>query len=143
MRYLVSFVLCLLSFVLSARAGDAYTNLAGKVISATPVKVEGQAITFDCGADGVRALPLGIFPASEQKRIKAAVGLREMPGELKGLAAEIRSQRARYEARAKAGKLSQEKLAENLEMLNGSWAHAVEASELQLEEKSYWKGKCP
>jgi len=86
---------------------------------------------------------MSIFPSSEQKRIKAAVGVREMPGELKGLAAEITSQRVRYEARAKAGKLSQEKLAENLEMLAGGWRHTVEESELPPEEKSYWKGKCP
>jgi len=140
---LLSFVPCLLSVVLSATAGEAYTNLAGKVIAAKPIKVEGQAVTFDCGAAGVRALPLRAFPPGEQKRIKAAVGIREMPGELKGLAAEIASQRARYEARAGAGKLSQEKLAENLEMLAGSWRHAVEETNLSAEEKSYWKGNVP
>jgi len=139
----VSFALCLLSFVLAARAGETYTNLAGKVIAAMPVKVDRQTVTFDCGAAGVRALPLRIFPASEQRRIKAAVGVREMPGELKGLAVEIKAQRARYEARAKAGRLSEEKLAENLEMLNGSWRHAVEESNLSAEEKDYWKENAP
>jgi len=145
---MVAFVLCLLSVVLSARAGESYTNLAGKAIAATPVKVEGGKVTFSLEPSNSQTLkpsspqtlklPLGIFPSGEQARIKAAVGIREMPGELKGLAAEIASQRARYEARAKAGKLSQEKLAENLEMLAGSWRHAVEETNLSPEDKAYW-----
>jgi len=138
---IVAFVLCLLSVVLSAAAGDCYTNLAGKVIAATPVKVEGGKVTFSLkpSTSQTLKLPLGVFPSGEQARIKAAAGVREMPGELKGLAAEIESQRARYEARATAGRLSREKLAENLAMLAGSWRHAVEESSLSPEEKAYWK----
>jgi len=139
----LTFGVCLLSLALSAAAGEAYTNLAGKVIAATPVRVEGQTVAFDCGTAGVRSLPLGAFLPSEQKRIKAAVGIREMPGGLKGLAAEIRYQRARYEARAKAGKLTAEKLAENLEMLAGSWRLVVDETDLPPEEKSYWKENVP
>jgi len=151
MRHLFYPVLCLLSFVLAARAAEAYTNLAGKVIAATPVEVKGDRVVFEFPGEGRAlwrptrrsALPMSVFPSSEQKRIKAAAGVREMPGELKGLAAEIASQRARYEARARAGKLSQEKLAENLEMLAGGWRHAVGESNLSADEKAYWKENVP
>jgi len=141
---LIPYSLLLIPFL--AAAGDCYTNLAGKVIAATPVKVERNAVWFvrevksksEKGKSTEVKIPLDVFPSGEQKRIKAAVGMREMPGELKGLAAEIASQRARYEARAKAGKLSQEKLAENLEMLAGSWRQAVEETNLSQDEKDYW-----
>jgi len=129
--------------VIAAVALAAYTNLAGRVIAATPVKVEREVVTFDCGAQGLRQLSLGIFPAAERQRIKAAAGIREVPDGLKGLAAEIASQRARYEARARAGKLSQEKLAENLEMLSGGWVHAVDETNLPADEKAYWKENAP
>jgi len=138
-----AFVLCLLSFVLSATAGEAYTNLAGRAIVATPVKVENGQVTFDCGADGVRALPMNVFPLSEQVRIRAAVGQREMPGELRALAAEIASQRKRAEARTKAGRMTPEKLAEYRENLSAGWCHAVDETKLTEEEKSYWRNRCP
>jgi len=136
--------ICALSVALSATGGEAYTNLAGKVIVAKPVKVEAGQVVFSrrVASDALGAaeveLPLKAFPPGEQKRIKLAVGIREMPGELKGLADEIEGQRKRYEARAAAGRLSKEKLAENLEMLSGSWRHAVEESKLSDEEKAYW-----
>jgi len=139
----LTFVFCLLPFVLSATAGVSYTNLAGKVIAATPVKVEENRVTFSRKASDKQTIPLSVFPPSEQKRIKAAVGVREMPGALVGLAAEIRAQRVRYEARAKAGKLSEERYAENVEMLAGSWRHAVEETDLSTEEKTYWKENVP
>jgi len=127
----------------TALAAEAYTNLAGRVIAATPMKVEGGQVTFDCGAAGVRTLPLSVFPENERKRIKAAVGVREMPGALKALALEIAAQRRRAEARAKAGRMTPEKLAAYNGNLSGSWSHAVDGTQLSDEEKSYWRKQCP
>jgi len=104
----LSVVLCPLS-CLFAEPG-AYTNVAGKVIWAEPVTITN---TYN----------LSIFPPSEQRRIKAALGIYEPPPELKGLWEEISAQRRRAEARAKAGKMTPEELEEYNRNLDAAWEH--------------------
>jgi len=142
-------IICFLSFASAATAEEAYTNLAGKVINATPVKVAAGQVTFvrnattnQTGRAGRQSdqltLPLRIFPPPEQARIKAAAGLRELPPGLQGLADEIAYQRRRVVARHKAGRMTDAELAEYLENLDGSWRHAVETANLNKDEKNHW-----
>jgi len=102
----------------------AYTNVAGKVIWAEPVKLEGDKVQLvQVSTTTTNTYNLSLFPQSEQRRIKAALGIYEPPSELKGLWEEISAQRRRAEARAKAGKMTPEELEEYNRNLDAAWEH--------------------
>lgn len=113
----------------------AYTNVAGKVIMAEPVRLDGDKVQVVVHSRGFRengavrstattnTYSLSLFPPSERKRIKAALGICELPPKLRGLWEEIAAQRRRAEARAKAGKMTSEELAEYNRNLDAAWEH--------------------
>ena len=78
---------------------------------------------------------------AEQKRIRRALGEYELPRK----AAEVRTifaaDLARAEARAKAGRMTPEALAEKRKVIVAAWAHELEKHGLKEEEKRYWKGR--
>ena len=64
-----------------AQAGS-WTNKAGHVLSAEPVAVKGSQVLFQQGSKTV-SYPLSVFPPSEQSRLKADLGVVEVPNGLK------------------------------------------------------------
>lgn len=121
-----------------------FTNLTGHVISAESVKVDGDVAVFaKAGSASEAKVPLKVFPANEQQRIKAAAGIREMPAELKGVARVFAEQREHAEQRAAAGRMKPEELADKRGKIAAAWKIAVERSNLNEGEKTYWKGRCP
>ena len=62
-----------------------WTNVAGHVLAATPLSVADGKAVFEVpaahGAAATNAYPLSVFPASEQTRIRAALGLQEPPAD--------------------------------------------------------------
>ena len=119
---------------------SAWTNTAGRVIPAEPVRIVGQNVVMARGSV-TNSYPMGVFMVSEQKRIRRALGEYELPRK----AAEVRTifaaDLARAEARAKAGRMSPEALAEKRKVIAAAWAHELEKHGLKEEEKRYWKGR--
>ena len=119
---------------------SAWTNTAGRVITAEPVRIVGQNVVMARGTV-TNSYPMGVFMAAEQKRIRRALGEYELPRK----AAEVRTifaaDLARAEARAKAGRMSPEALAEKRKVIAAAWAHELEKHGLKEEEKRYWKGR--
>ena len=70
----------LLSLLFAATLSfSTYTNHAGQVVRACPLAVTNGVVTVALD-DGRRArYPLSIFPASEQRRIKASLGVADPP----------------------------------------------------------------
>ena len=63
------------SFILAATLTfSSYTNVAGQVLYAAPIVLTNNLVTFQTKSSK-RTFPLKIFPASEQQRIKTALGL--------------------------------------------------------------------
>ena len=124
--------------VLIAVVVSAWTNTAGRVITAEPVRIDGQKVMMARGAV-TNAYPLAAFMASEQKRIRRALGEFELPRK----AAEVRTifaaDLARAEARTKAGRMTSEALAEKRKVIAGAWAHELEKHGLTEEERRYWR----
>ena len=131
---------------------SAWTNTAGRVITAEPVRIVGQNVVMERREEGrgkreeglrvaTNSYPLSVFMAAEQKRIRRALGEYELPRK----AAEVRTifaaDLARAEARAKAGRMSPEALAEKRKVIAAAWAHELEKHGLKEEEKRYWKGR--
>ncbi|MCF7837326.1 MAG: hypothetical protein K9N49_01725 [Candidatus Marinimicrobia bacterium] len=55
-----------------AAAGGSWTNLAGRVLKATPKYLRGQAVAFvRDGTDQIVEYPLAIFPPPEQERLRS------------------------------------------------------------------------
>jgi len=139
LRGWLSVVLCPLTSLFAGPA--AYTNVAGKVILAEPVKLVGNKVWMKLGSRNEKlgmkgssaipnsnfksptSYPLALFPPSERLRIKEALGINEPSQELKGLWDEISAQRRRAEARAKAGKMTREELDEYNRNLDAAWNH--------------------
>ena len=67
------------SFILFAMTTvGAYTNLAGNVVSGTPVALERRAVSLSNAVETAK-YPLSIFPESEQRRIAADFGQPRVP----------------------------------------------------------------
>ncbi len=60
--------------VASSLALSSYTNVAGQVLHATPLALTNNLVTFQTKSS-TRTFPIKIFPLSEQKRIRRALGL--------------------------------------------------------------------
>lgn len=59
-------------------AVGSYTNLAGNVVSGTPVALDRRAVSLSNAVETVR-YPLSIFPESEQRRIAMDFGQPRVP----------------------------------------------------------------
>ena len=129
-----------MSGVLIAAVVSAWTTTAGRVITAEPVRIVGQKVEMARGTV-TNSYPMGVFMATEQKRIRRALGEYELPRK----AAEVRTifaaDLARAEARAKAGRMSPEALAEKRKVIAAAWAHELEKHGLNEKEIEYWNGR--
>ena len=87
--------------------------------------------------------PLAAFPASEQRRMRLVTGDYELPLKAAGVRAVLADGLARAEARAKAGRMSQEALHAKRARTSAAWAHELEKGVhgLTPEEIEFWKGK--
>ena len=126
--------------VLIAAVVSAWTNTAGRVITAEPVRIAGDRVEMARGTV-TNSYPMGVFMAAEQKRIRRALGEYELPRKAAEVRTVLAAQLARAEARAKAGRMTPEALAEKRKALAGAWAHELEKHGLKEEEREYWKGR--
>lgn len=83
--------------------------------------------------------PLSVFMMSEQKRIRRALGEYELPRKAAEVRMILAADLARAEARAKAGRMTPEALAEKRKVIVGAWAHELEKHGLNEKEREYWK----
>ena len=110
------------------------------MITAEPVRIDGQNVVMARGTV-TNSYPMGVFMAAEQKRIRRALGEYELPRKAAEVRTVLAAQLARAEARAKAGRMTPEALAEKRKALAGAWAHELEKHGLKEEEREYWKGR--
>lgn len=125
--------------ILLAAIAAAWTNTANRVIVAEPVKLDGASVVMRVKG-GERKLPLSVFPAGEQQRIKAALEVHELPAELGELRRTFAAELLRAEQRHAGGVLSDEAFADKAGRIHGGWARALDKSALKSEEKEFWKG---
>ena len=119
---------------------SAWTNTAGRVITAEPVRIVGQKVEMARGTV-TNSYPMAVFMMSEQKRIRRALGEYELPRKAAEVRMILAADLARAEARAKAGRMTPEALAEKRKVIAGAWAHELEKHGLKEEEIEYWKGR--
>ena len=161
--------------ILIAAVVSAWTNTAGRVITAEPVRIVGQKVVMETVTTPVaeaatvrtcqpvsapvaeaatvrdgrtvgaspteKAYPLSVFMVSEQKRIRRALGEYELPRKAAEVRMILAADLARAEARAKAGRMTPEALAEKRKVIAGAWAHELEKHGLNEKEREYWKGR--
>lgn len=91
-----------------ARAqSGSWTNKAGHVLAAVPVELKGSQVVFKIGAKSA-VYPLSVFLPAEQKRLKAALGLVDVPPALADSLAQTRRLVARLGVLHEGGRLSDE-----------------------------------
>lgn len=132
---------------------SAWTNVAGNVISAEPLRIEKNVAVMvakgsgegmrDGGGATTNRYPLATFPASEQRRMRLKTGDYELPRKAADVQTVLAEGLARAEARAKAGRMSQEALEAKRNRTAAAWAYELEKTShgLTPEEIEYWKGK--
>ena len=117
----------------------AWTNTAKRVIVAEPLKLDGASVVMRVSGRE-RTIPLAVFPAGEQQRIKAALDVHELPAALEELRQTFAAELLRAEQRHAGGVLSDEAFAAKAGRIHGGWARALDKSALKSEEKEFWKG---
>ena len=139
--------------LLLAVVASAWTNVAGNVISAEPLRIEKNVAVMvakgsdegmrDEGSATTNRYPLATFPASEQRRMRLKTGDYELPRKAADVQTVLAEGLTRAEARAKAGRMSQEALEAKRTRTAAAWAHELEKTShgLTPEEIEYWKGK--
>ena len=137
--------------VLIAAVLSAWTNTAGHVVFAAPVRIVGANVEMerreeargkrDEGRAVTNSYPMAAFMTTEQKRIRRALGEYELPRKAAEVRTVLAAQLARAEARAKAGRMTPEALAEKRRALAGAWAHELEKHGLNEKEIEYWKNR--
>ena len=139
--------------LLLAIVASAWTNVAGNVISAEPLRIEKTVavMVIEGSGEGMRdegrvttnRYPLAAFPAAEQRRMRLMTGDYELPRKAADVRAVLADGLARAEARAKAGRMTPEALQAKRARTAAAWAHELEKTShgLTPEEIEYWKGK--
>lgn len=125
-----------------AIVASAWTNVAGNVISAAPLRIEASDVVMVAGGVTNR-YPLKAFPAAEQRRMRLRTGDYELPRKVADVQSILAAGLSRAEARAKAGRMTPEALQAKRTRTAAAWAHELEKKEhgLTAEEIKYWKGK--
>ena len=134
--------------VLLAIVASAWTNVAGNVISAEPLRIE-KNVAVMVASEGMRdevkvttnRYPLAAFPAAEQRRMRLKTGDYELPRKAADVRAVLADGLARAETRAKAGRMTPEALQAKRARTAAAWAHELEKKEhgLTKEEIEQWK----
>ncbi|MGN0832287.1 MAG: hypothetical protein ACI4RD_01395 [Kiritimatiellia bacterium] len=119
----------------------AWTNTARQVVWAEPVRIGPTSVVLNCRAGGRRELPLTVFPESERRRLKAALGEYELPVRLRELRAVLAADLVRAEQRHTGGVLTDEKFAAKRARVNAAWLAALGRAQLAPAEVEYWKGR--
>lgn len=132
---------------------SAWTNVAGNVISAEPLRIEKNVVVMVTKGSGegmrdevkvtTNRYPLKAFPASEQRRMRLKTGDYELPRKAADVRAVLADGLARAEARAKAGRMTPEALQAKRARTAAAWAHELEKKEHGLTKKEIeqWKIK--
>ena len=118
---------------------SAWTNVAGNVISAEPLRIEKHAVVMVTADAATNRYPLAAFPAAEQRRMRLMTGDCELPRKAADVRAVLADGLARAEARAKAGRMTPEALQAKRARTAAAWAHELEKHGLKEEEKRYWR----
>ena len=121
-------------------AFTAWTNTARRVVRAEPVRIGAASVVLNCRAGGVRELPLAVFPESERRRLRAALGEHELPVRLRELRATFAADLVRAEQRHAGGALADEAFAAKRARVYAAWRDALDRSRLAPAEVAYWKG---
>ena len=119
----------------------AWTNTAKQVVLATPVELRGARVVMNCRDGGEREYPLSIFPSDEQRRIKASLGVRELPAALAELRTLFVFELKRATERHAGGAMSDEDFAAKSVKVNLAWQKALSDAKLPPDEIAYWKGR--
>lgn len=129
--------------LLLAVVASAWTNVAGNVIFAEPLRIEKNVAVMVTSDEVTNRYPLATFPASEQRRMRLATGDYELPRKAADVRAVLADDLARAEARAKAGRMTPEALQAKRARTAAAWAHELEKGShgLTPKEIDYWKGK--
>ena len=129
--------------VLLAIIASAWTNVAGNVISAEPLRIEKNVVVMVTADAVTNRHPLAAFSAAEQRRMRLMTGDYELPRKAADVRAVLADGLARAEARTKAGRMTPEALQTKRARTAAAWAHELEkgAHGLTSEEIEYWKGK--
>ena len=139
--------------LLLAIVASAWTNVAGNVIHAAPLRIESVDVVMVVrgAGEGMRdevkvttnRYPLAAFPAAEQRRMRLMTGDYELPRKAADVRAVLADGLARAEVRAKAGRMTPEALQVKRARTAAAWAHELEKTShgLTPEEIEYWKGK--
>ena len=139
--------------VLMAAVLSAWTNTAGHVVFAAPVRIVGANVEMerreeargkrDEGRAVTNSYPMAAFMTTEQKRIRRALGEYELPRRAADVRAIFAADIARAEARAKAGRMTAEEFERKRKGIAAAWAHELEKPKhgLTKAEIEYWKGK--
>ena len=129
--------------LLLAVVAAAWTNVAGNVISAEPLRIEKTVAVMVTRDEATNRYPLAAFPAAEQRRMRLMTGDYELPRKAADVRAVLADGLARAEARAKAGRMTPEALQAKRARTAAAWAHELEKTShgLTPEEIEYWKGK--
>ena len=129
--------------LLLAVVAAAWTNVAGNVISAEPLRIEKTVAVMVTRDEATNRYPLAAFPAAEQRRMRLMTGDYELPRKAADVRAVLADGLARAEARAKAGRMTPEALQAKRARTAAAWAHELEKTThgLTPEEIEYWKGK--
>ena len=129
--------------LLLAVVAAAWTNVAGNVISAEPLRIEKTVAVMVTRDEATNRYPLAAFPVTEQRRMRLKTGDYELPRKAADVRAVLADGLARAEARAKAGRMTPEALQAKRARTAAAWAHELEKGVhgLTPEEIEYWKGK--
>lgn len=126
-----------------AIVASAWTNLAGNVVHAEPLRIEKNDVVMVAKDAVTNRYPMAAFPSSEQRRMRLMTGDYELPRKVADVQAVLAAGLARAEARAKAGRMTPEALQAKRARTAAAWAHELEKKGhgLTAEEIKYWKGK--
>lgn len=130
--------------ILLALMFSAWTNTAGNVIVAAPIRLVGEAVEMRReGTEASVVCPLSAFPAAERRRLRLALGEGELPKRAADIRVIFAAELARAEARAEAGRLTAEELAAKRANIAAAWVRELrkERHGLTATEIEYWKDR--
>ena len=129
--------------LLLAVVAAAWTNVAGNVISAEPLRIEKNVVVMVTADAVTNRYSLAAFPAAEQRRMRLMTDDYELPRKAADVRAVLADGLARAEVRAKAGRMTPEALQAKRARTAAAWAHELEKGGhgLTSKEVEYWKGK--
>ena len=116
-----------------------WTNVAGSVITADPVRIERASEVLKNSEERDRTLPLAVFPSAEQTRLRAALGDYPLSPKLHALRATYASDLARAEQRFAGGVMDEAAFAAKRARVHAAWKSSLVAAKLPLPAIAYWE----